>query len=107
MVDHAILLDKLNAYGVTGLSLEWFKSYLSERRQLVSLAGTKSDMTTVRHGVPQCSILGPLLSIVFINDLPLYVNSFKIDLYEDDTTITSCADNGDVILAGLIEYGYV
>ena len=92
MVGHAILLDKLNAYGVTGLSLEWFKSYLSERRQLVSLAGTKSDITTVRYGVPQGSILGPLLFIVFINDLPLHVSSCKIDLYADDTTITSFAD---------------
>ena len=53
MVDHAILHDKLNAYGVDGSSLAWFKSYLSDRRQLVSLAGTMSDMTTVRHGVPQ------------------------------------------------------
>ena len=92
MIDHAILLDKLNAYGVTGLSLEWFKSYLSERRQLVTLAGTKSDIATVRHGVPQGSILGPLLFIVFINDLPLHVSSCKIDLYADDTTITSFAD---------------
>jgi len=92
MVDHAILLDKLNAYGVDGSSLAWFKSYLSDRRQLVSQAGTMSDMTTVRHGVPQGSILGPLLFIVFINDLPLHVSSSDIDLYADDTTITSYAD---------------
>ena len=85
MVDHAILLDKLNAYGVDGSSL-------SDRRQLVSLAGTMSDMTTVRHGVPPGSILGPLLFIVFINDLPLHVSSSDIDLYADDTTITSYAD---------------
>ena len=51
-----------------------------------------SDMTTVRHGVPQGSILGPLLFIVFINDLPLHVSSSDIDLYADDTTITSYAD---------------
>ena len=92
MVDHAILLDKLNAYGVDGSSLAWFKSYLSDRCQLVSLAGTMSDMTTARHGVPQGSILGPLLFIVFINDLPLHVSSSDIDLYADDTTITSYAD---------------
>ena len=92
MVDHAILLEKLNVYGVNGSSLTWFKSYLSERRQLVSLPGTKSDITTVRHGVPQGSILGPLLFIVFINDLPLHVSSSDVDLYADDTTITSYAD---------------
>lgn len=97
MVDHIILLDKLIAYGVDGSSLLWFKSYLSDRCQLVSLAGTKSDMATVRHGVPQGSILGPLLFILFINDLPLHVSSSTIDLYADDTTITSFADCGNML----------
>ena len=89
MVDHALLLQKLNAYGLHNISLEWFRSYLTNRRQLVSLAGKESDMATIVHGVPQGSILGPLL---FINDLPLHVSTSQVDLYADDTTLTASVD---------------
>ena len=88
MVDHVILLEKLEAYGVDNCSLEWFKSYLTNRRQLVSLSGKESGMVNIKHGVP----LGPLLFIVFINDLPLHVTSSQIDLYADDTTLIASAD---------------
>ena len=92
MVDHVILLEKLEAYGVDNCSLEWFKSYLTNRRQLVSLSGKESGMVNIKHGVPQGSILGPLLFIVFINDLPLHVTSSQIDLHADDTTLIASVD---------------
>ena len=62
---------------------------MKERRQLVKLGDKRSSVAIVRHGIPQGSILGPLLFIVFINDLPLYVTSSRIDLCADDTTLTS------------------
>ena len=71
------------------LLLSWFKSYLCNRTQRVSLNNTLSNASNIIHGVPQGSILGPLLFLIFINDLPLYIqnNSSTVDLYADDTTI--------------------
>ena len=65
----------------------WFDSYLTHRRQLVSLNNSKSDFETVICGVPEGSILGPLLFLFFINDLPLCVDNVSADLYTDDTTL--------------------
>ena len=96
MVDHRLLLDKLKVYGVVGKTMKWFQSYLADRHQLVYLGGSVSDMVLMKHGVPHGSILGPLFFRVFINDLPLHVSSAKIDLYSDDTTITSSADCGSM-----------
>ena len=89
MVDHTLLLKKLQIYGLTKESLLWFTSYLKERRQFVKLGDKQSDTTFIYHSIPQGSILGPLLFTVFINDLPLHVTSSKVDLYADDTTLTS------------------
>ena len=89
MVDHTLLLKKLQIYGLTKESFLWFTSYLKERRQFVKLGDKQSDTTFIHHGIPQGSILGPLLFNVFINDLPLHVTSSKVDLYADDTTLTS------------------
>ena len=84
---------KLEAYGVTGDSLKWFQSYLENRKQLVSLKGFESTEMTIRHGVPQGSILGPLRFIIFINDMPLHIDSeAETELYADDTTIMASAD---------------
>ena len=96
MVDHGFLLDKLKVYGVTGETMNWFQSYLADRHQLVYLGGCVSDVALMKHGVPQGSILGSLFFTVFINDLPLHVSSSEIDLYADDTTITSSADCGSM-----------
>ncbi|KAL9958504.1 hypothetical protein ACROYT_G035530 [Oculina patagonica] len=96
MVDHSILLQKLQAYGLDDKSINWFRSYLNERLQLVSMGNKESPTACVRHGVPQGSILGALLFIAFINDLPLHVSSAQIDLYADDTTVTSTANYGSV-----------
>ena len=89
MVDHMLLLKKLAAYGVDNDALQWFGSYLNDRQQVVKLGNKHSSAAFIRHGLPQGSILGPLLFITFINDLPLYVTSSNVDLYADDTTLTS------------------
>ena len=67
-------------------------SQCSDRRQFVSLSDKESTTSIIPHGVPQGSILGPLLFVLFINDLPLHVSSAKTDLYADDTTLT-CSVN--------------
>ncbi|PFX13156.1 putative RNA-directed DNA polymerase from transposon BS [Stylophora pistillata] len=92
MVDREILLQKLNAYGLTPVARKWFSSYLTDRHQFIALDNVTSDSALVRHGVPQGSILGPLLFVIYINDLPLHVNGADLDLYADDTTLTLSAD---------------
>ena len=87
MVDHSILLKKLENFGIRGIALKWMESYLSNRHQFVSVNGSDSNTQLVVHGVPQGSILGPLLFIVYINDI---VNTNKICmfvLYADDANI--------------------
>ena len=69
-VNHKILLTKLEYYGIRGVSNDWFASYLTNRRQFVSLNGINSDYQTITCGVPQGSVLGPLLFLLYINDMP-------------------------------------
>jgi hypothetical protein len=88
-IDHSILLDKLNFYGIRNNSLKWFSSYLSNRQQFVELHGECSPLTHTSIGVPQGSILGPLLFLIYINDLHQSTNFFKFILYADDTTLVS------------------
>ena len=68
-IDHDILLHKLDYCGFRGIVLDWFRDYLSNRIQYVSYNDNKSDLKTIRCGVPQGSILGPLLFILYINDI--------------------------------------
>ena len=91
-ISHDILLDKLKHYGIRGKAHEWFTSYLSNRIQYVSIENKKSSPRGIRHGVPQGSILGPLLFILYINDLPNISNKVKFILYADDANIIITAD---------------
>ena len=83
-LDHGILLSKLDYYGIKGISLQWFESYLSDRKQYVSIDNINSSMKSVRTGVPQGSILGPLLFIIYMNDLTNASELFDSILYADD-----------------------
>ena len=96
MIDHTLLLKKLEVYGLSTETLQWFTSYLTNRRQLVKLGDKQSNLANVPNGIPQGSILGLLSFIVFINDLPFHVFSSTIDLYADDTTLTSCANYSSI-----------
>ena len=86
-IDHALLLKKLQSYGVKGNEFNWFTNYLTSRKQRVSLDGTYSDWANISKGVQQGSILGPLMFLVFVNDLPDMVDNCTVNLYADDTTI--------------------
>ena len=92
-VSHDILLRKLYKYGIRGNVHSLFTSYLSSRYQFVKLDNTLSSLVRVLFGVPQGSILGPLLFLIFINDLPL-ATSFFIRLFADDTVL--CAEDNDI-----------
>ncbi|MCG8032729.1 MAG: hypothetical protein JAY75_14385 [Candidatus Thiodiazotropha taylori] len=89
LVDHELLLKKLQIYKVNDVCLSWFRSYLCNRKQQVIINGKSSSNNEVLCGVPQGSILGPLLFLIFINDLPLSLNNVdvSVDLYADDTTL--------------------
>ena len=86
-VNHEILLKKLAHYGIRGIALQWFKSYLSDRRQCTSIGDTLSDADLIKCGVPQGSVLGPLLFLLYINDITNSSSIFKFILFADDTSL--------------------
>ena len=97
LVDHQILIDKLKIYGIKDEALSWFNTYLTNRKQQVAINNCKSDFKQISYGVPQGSILGPLLFLLFINDLPLYTSNVFTDLYADDTTLYDVHDSMEQI----------
>ena len=86
-VEHDILLTKLEHYGVRGLVNDWFKSYLSDRKQFVSINGHDSNLVSLLYGVPQGSVLGPLLFLIYINDLNQAIKFCKVHHFADDTNL--------------------
>ena len=86
-VNHQILLDKLHFYGIGDGELLFFRSYLQNRTQCCSVNGHISTLQKVTYGVPQGSILGPLLFIIYMNDLPAFVQEANITMYADDTSL--------------------
>ena len=86
-VDHDILLDKLNHYGFRGLINDWFFSYLKNRTQKTQVGHHISDKAVVRGGVPQGSILGPSLFLLYVSDIHRCLNKFRFYLFADDTNI--------------------
>ena len=89
-LNNAILMDKLKYYGLNETSLNLFRSYLHDRYQCTEYNGTCSDVINLTTGVPQGSILGPLLLIIYMNDIHVATSNFKAFLYADDTN----NDNG-------------
>ncbi len=92
-INHSILLDKLNHYGVRGEAFEWFRNYLNDRSQFVSFNNYKSSQLKIDCGVPQGSILGPLLFILYLNDIVFSSNFFKFIIYADDTNLLASHKN--------------
>ena len=88
-LDHTILLKKLNYYGIKGKSLELFESYLTNRKQFVLFENNKSCLGNITTGVPQGSVLGPVLFLIYINDIINADSIFDLTLYADDTTLTT------------------
>ena len=86
-VNHSILLDKMGAMGIAPSSVSWFRSYLSERAQCVTVNGDRSEFLDVTCGVPQGSILGPQLFLLYINDLNVSISSCRLALYADDSAL--------------------
>ena len=92
-LDHEILLYKLNYNGIKGKALFIFRNYLTNIRQYTELGGLKSNMSNIKTGVPQGSILGPFLFLLYINDIADVTKYLKTIIYADDTTFIADLDN--------------
>ena len=90
-VNHEILVKKLEFYGIRGISNQWFSSYLTNRQQRVKLDGCKSSYLNITCGVPQGSILGPLLFLIYINDMKNSVKNSILHHFADDTNLLCSA----------------
>ena len=96
-LDHNILLNKLKYYGIHGVALKWFESYLTQRHQYIECNELTSNMLPIQTRVPQGSILGPLLFLIYMNDIYIVSDKFSSILYADDTTLDSPLCSFDVV----------
>ena len=92
-VSHEILLKTLQSYGVRGLPLKWFISYLRNRKQYTALGNTKSPMQTMTCAIPQGSTLGILLFLIYVNDLPKCSDKLSFKIFADDTNVFASGSN--------------
>ncbi|MFZ2538354.1 MAG: reverse transcriptase domain-containing protein, partial [Oscillospiraceae bacterium] len=102
-VNHSILLEKLYNVGIRGPAYKWFSSYLSNRKQYVTIGGIKSEICNINCGVPQGSVLGPLLFLVYVNDLQNSAPNTSIKLFADDTNVFLFQKNIDALYASANE----
>jgi hypothetical protein len=87
LVDHDLFLNKLMYYGFSNDAIKLITNYFVNRRQTVKVGKAKSELIDIKLGAPQGSVLGPLIFLIFINDLPLYMHSIYTKLFADDTTL--------------------
>ena len=92
-VNHEILIAKLEHYVIRGSANDWFSSYLTNRSQFVSILGFDSSTKPIDHGVPQGSVLGPLLFLIYINDLHFAIKSSKVYHFADDTNLLNIGNS--------------
>ena len=96
-VNHNILLDKLEHYGFRGIAYSWFKSYLNQRTQIVAKNGVDGNELTINCGIPQGSVLGPLLFLIYINDIYQSSQILPFRLFADDPSILLANKNLEIL----------
>ena len=100
-VNHDLLIEKLQCYGIRDKSLALLASYLSNRKQIVTYNGKSAKELFIRDGVPQGSVLGPLLFLIYVNDLPDFIQNANFVIFADDTTFVQKDGNLDELLRNI------
>ena len=100
-LNHGLLIAKLNAYGFSRSALLFIHSYLTDRMQRVGVNGSFSTWTETVQGVPQSSVLGPLLFNIYLNDLFMFLEETEICNYADDTTLYACGPDIETVVTHL------
>ena len=108
-INHDILTEKLSLYGIQGTELAWFKNYLKDRQQFVSLNGEISSPQMIKTGIPKGSALGPFWFLIFINNLPQHITNAHSNIFADDSVIYAIAksanENRKVMQKSVLEAG--